>query len=329
MNVVNEMVSDLNTNKSALRGTKRRQKKSKEKTVISWQASSTLILLIGISALSYAIWFFNQQQTIPPMVSIAKFNKQEILNPERPGSHEQVGSPEQIGSHEQIETHKKQMPVTPKAQAITSINSSHGLAEAKPNTPAPEKTEIAHVAKSNSTPKKAAENNLVAKIEHRKPEKTSETTTKRTSVILSTSKPAKEKSEPLKKSTQEPENIVRTNTKKKTEEIAKQIVTSPKTLKTQTGNQKITTQNKPEKPAKANNTEAVAKNDEFDKQSIKFSNVQAAKKHYAEALARLNSGDTNSAIALFEKTLSLKNTHVDARKSLAGIYINNRQLAEA
>ncbi|MDH3327183.1 MAG: hypothetical protein OEM38_10760 [Gammaproteobacteria bacterium] len=236
MNIVNEMVSDLNSRKKIETDLKKERSKSNGSRGISWQASSTIILLIGISTLSYAIWFYNTQSQESPLIRVAQFSKPNLSNDNFEPPHAPIKNPM---------TEKKEIaPLDTTAKKGTS-------------TIKPEKTTAKAPIKSATKP--------VIKPTNRKIEK------------------------PI------------------TPKIAKPIKTATK------------------KPVK------IAKTDpnKFNKQPIQLTDTQSAKKYYANALVKLNEGDVITAKSLLQKTLSLKITHVAARKTLAGIYINEKELSAA
>lgn len=359
MNVINEMVSDLNKRKSKIEveETSKTQNKleatsvldevgldtpkSNGKRVISWQASSSIVLLTGVSLLSYAIWSYNSQPQTEEMVKVAEFVKPEMAKEDTKA--EKIRPLEETN----LVTQSQKQPTT------SPTRSTHGK-----NTIPESKKKL--IAKNDIPVKKE-----VSKTITQKPVPKIAKTEKQTIQKKSPLKAVEKKEQIVAKATHEPslskkaEQIFEKRRKEKLAKKAQQAFEKKRKLALAKKAEKLLEKRRKDRLEKEKATELLAKKEaaneaareaekaaakelaakqlaakeiekaNFKKQAIKFSNSQSAKKHYSSALAQLNAGDTEAAKKSLNKTLSFKANHIAARKTLAGMYINENKLSKA
>ncbi|HFD33420.1 MAG TPA: tetratricopeptide repeat protein [Gammaproteobacteria bacterium] len=285
VNIVNNMLSGLYAQAKTNPEHKHVAKVKSKKILVSWQASSTIILMIGVTTLAYVIWYFNHSpQQLPPAKPIT-FSKPAIV----PNNVEKSPT-------ENITTEKSApntSPVLPKEkeQQVKTVQADN-LSTEKFNKP---QKSIHKPAKSHST-----------NIENHPP------ITKSKNSIPASTKSIVNKATPV---TDHQNNTHTTPHNKKTQKVASSSKPK-KQVKSKQSKKKITIKKE-------------AKHNPVKKQAIKLSKQQLVAKYYAEALQKLNAGEILSAEALLKKTLSTDSKHIEARKLLAGIYINQQKLSTA
>ena len=358
MNIVNKMKSNVDARSSAektmISNTKIKSTPNRNEVdgtdlnrTISWQAASSIILLLGITSLSYAIWFYNNQAHEPKLVQVAQFSKPiELKNEDNTATPGELATDKPTRSMLE-DTNHSEMTSSIQTQLTDSedkINVNNGLQELtskktiKPGSP----VTPAALAKASTSAQPLApikqsiptKKNTKINTSKDKPVEIAKTS-KPTDKKLIHDKTGKSTKKEKQKSQLKPQNQIAKNSKKKTPVI----LPDTKLQDIKSGSKSITkSSSKPitspvvqssAKIAATSNTKSSIDKDKFNKQAIKFSSIQSAKKSYADALTKLNSGNTIEAKSLLQKTLTLKANHVPARKTLAGILINENNLEEA
>lgn len=256
------------------------------KKTISWQASSSIILIIGVATLAYAIWFFN--------------NAPHQFTPSKPV---QFTKPATITEHDSKTFHMSTGDEKPTKATNTILAKQKALE-----------------ASTIQTPGLAAQKNNESKIAIHKPvENKTAPTAKNTSIT-------------------KPENkILKAISARNIDKKAKPPVSQHTNLNNKNANKtrKAVTSTKPNKPVVSTPTKKIivskneSTNNKLKKQVIKLSKQQLVAKYYAEALQKINTGEILPAEALLKKTVTTDNKHIEARKLLAGIYINQQKLSAA